>query len=308
MELPKQNYIAGDSDSTKAVQSVGKFSTEHSIYTFAIAKILYELSFTHEYNELPVRHNEEELNLELSRGLPWGYDLGKVSFWMDKKKPAGANILDIMLDPHTKCFLLLQAYIFKSKLPISDYINDMRSVVEQVPRLLAAMQYVALDDDASAGNFDMISAFPLVRRIFATGTMINSKPPHNGPSVKLGSVRVDRELKKSSHHHVGFVDLNYNIKLGNLRRNNQRKTKQDKGAGQGVTIALGTLAGGYLLNHTSFNVPMPKDDKHWKKNVRLAFDWTTAEVNGGDDGVIVMRIIHEFVHGSDLEVLVSLKR
>lgn len=308
VELPKQNYIAGDSNSNKAVLSVWKFSTEHSIHTFAIAKILYELSFTHEFNELPVRHNEEELNLELSRGLPWGYDLGKVSFWMDKKKPAGSSILDIMLDPHTKCFLLLQAFIFKSKLPISDYINDMRSVVEQVPRLLAAMQYVALDDDASAANFDMISAFPLVRRIFATGTMINGRAPPNGPSIKLGSVRVDRELKKSSNHHVGFVDLSYNIKLGNLKRNNQRRTRQDKGAGQGVTIALGTLKGGYLLNHTSFNVPMPRDDKHWKKNVRLAFDWTTAEVNSGDDGVIVIRIIHEFVQGSDLEVLVSLKR
>lgn len=62
-----------------------------------------------EYNELPVRHNEEEINLELSKSLPWGHDLSKVesSFRTDKKKNQG-NILDIMLDPHTKCFLLLQ--------------------------------------------------------------------------------------------------------------------------------------------------------------------------------------------------------
>ncbi len=60
-----------------------------------------------EYDELPVRHNEEELNLELSKLVPWGHDLVKVSFWLDKKNRPN-NLLDIMLDPHTKCFLLLQ--------------------------------------------------------------------------------------------------------------------------------------------------------------------------------------------------------
>ena len=65
---------------------------------------------------------------------------------MDKAQHPGKNILDIMASPHTKCFLLLQAFIFKSKLPISDYINDMRTVVEQIPHLLGVMQFIALDD------------------------------------------------------------------------------------------------------------------------------------------------------------------
>jgi hypothetical protein len=36
---------------------------------------------------------------------------------MDQTQHSGKNILDIMASPHTKCFLLLQAFIFKSKLP-----------------------------------------------------------------------------------------------------------------------------------------------------------------------------------------------
>lgn len=119
-------------DMVKRVKGIRSFFADTLIHTYAVAKILYELSFTHgqstivlsqldlgytnntitlprylEYDELPVRHNEEELNLELSKKLPWGYDLSKVSFWIAKKKYTG-NLLDIMLDPHTKCFLLLQ--------------------------------------------------------------------------------------------------------------------------------------------------------------------------------------------------------
>ena len=66
-----------------------------------------EVCFVEENHELPVWHNEDELNLELSKSLPWGHDLSKVSFWMEKKKQPG-NLVGIMLDLHTKCFLLLQ--------------------------------------------------------------------------------------------------------------------------------------------------------------------------------------------------------
>lgn len=38
----------------------------------AVAWILYVLSWTKEFAELPVRHNEEHLNADLSQSLPWG--------------------------------------------------------------------------------------------------------------------------------------------------------------------------------------------------------------------------------------------
>ncbi len=47
--------------------SIHKFVPEQATTVYAIAKILYELSASHEFAVLPVRHNEEELNLELSQ-------------------------------------------------------------------------------------------------------------------------------------------------------------------------------------------------------------------------------------------------
>ena len=306
-ELARQKYLLGKPDSTKRVESIRKFAQEHEMYTFAVANILYVLSFTHEFNEIPVRHNEEEENLELSRSLAWGYDLSKVSWWLDKPKHPGKNILDIMADPHTKCFLLVQAFLFKAKLPISDYINDMRSVVQQIPRLLAAMQFVALDDKGSAGNFEMFSCFPIVRRIFSTGR-IDAKPvTQSTPAIKFSNIKVEKELKKGSNHHKGCFEFEYNIEMNGFRRANNKKGNQEKSGGLGVSIVLGTLKGGYLLGQSSFNVPDFKREKCWKKRVRVDFDWTTAEVNGGPgQNSVVVRVIHEFMSGLDMEMVVSL--
>mmetsp|Transcript_22044 Transcript_22044/g.47942 ORF Transcript_22044/g.47942 Transcript_22044/m.47942 type:complete len:2140 (-) Transcript_22044:37-6456(-) len=309
--LRKEEFLVGDAESKKRVENIYKFNPEHAMYTFAIAKVLFELSATHEFNELPVRHSEEELNLELSRSLPWGYDLSKVSWWTDKHHHPGKNILDIMASPHTKCFLLLQAFIFKGTLPISDYINDMRSVVEQIPRLLAAMEFIALDDKASAGNFEMFSCFPLVRRVLSTGVMIGAKSSSasNTPSIKFRNFKVEKELKKASNSHTGFLDFDYNIELNRYRRTNERKANQGKNGGLGVTFVLGTLKGGYLLNKSSLSVPGFQKEKSWKKHIRMDFDWNTADANAGQDQhLIVLRVLHEFASDSDFEILVSLKR
>jgi len=308
-EQSRKTFLVGNAESTKQVASIHKFTTDHDMYTYAIAKILLDISATFEFNELPVRHNEEELNLELSRSLPWGYDLSKVSWWIDKPKQSGKNILDIMASPHTKAFLLLQAFVFKSKLPISDYINDMRSVVEQIPRLLAAMQFVALDDKASAGNFEMFSCFPLVRRALSTGMMTGTRPSlaSSRPLIKFGNVKVDKELKKGSQHHKGSLELDYNIELNGFRKAQRRGNQQGKGGGLGVMLVLGTLKGGYMLNQSSFNVPEARNDKCWKKHIRMDFDWTTAEANAGQEGLLILRVIHESIIDNDFEIAISLK-
>jgi hypothetical protein len=66
----------------------------------AVASILYFLSWTTEFSEIPVRHNEELLNADLSESLPWG-----------PKVPLVGNIMiradqdydvDIMAEPFTK--------------------------------------------------------------------------------------------------------------------------------------------------------------------------------------------------------------
>ncbi|KAG7149794.1 putative helicase mug81 like protein [Verticillium longisporum] len=75
-----------------------------------------------EYDELPVRHNEDLINSELSRNLPLPATAFNMPMW----------------DPHVKSFLLLQAHFSRVNLPISDYVGDQTSVLDQAIRIIQA--------------------------------------------------------------------------------------------------------------------------------------------------------------------------
>ncbi|ODA76273.1 hypothetical protein RJ55_08118 [Drechmeria coniospora] len=75
-----------------------------------------------EYDELPVRHNEDLVNDTLSSNLPFpGHAFG-LPMW----------------DPHVKAFLLLQAHMSRIDLPITDYVGDQTSVLDQAIRIIQA--------------------------------------------------------------------------------------------------------------------------------------------------------------------------
>ncbi|KAJ1402777.1 Winged helix DNA-binding domain superfamily [Sesbania bispinosa] len=82
---------------------------------------LHILSAASEFDELPVRHNEEKYNEALSE---------KVKYPVDK------NRLD---DPHIKANLLFQSHFSQLELPISDYVTDLKSVLDQSIRIIQAM-------------------------------------------------------------------------------------------------------------------------------------------------------------------------
>ena len=110
----------------------------------AVADVIRIISYCTEMDELPVRHNEENLNEDLSGDVRWG-----VTSEMD------------FLDPHCKCWLLIQAWLDEAQeLPISDYINDTRTVVDQLGRLFAAMLFVCVGDGEGAkdGMLDVAAA------------------------------------------------------------------------------------------------------------------------------------------------------
>ena len=83
-------------------------------------------------------------NQELSQDLMWGPDTADLMAGNNGQQQY--RNIEIFQDPHTKCFLLVQAYLEHAKLPISDYVNDTKSVVENIPRLLAAMAYIAAEE------------------------------------------------------------------------------------------------------------------------------------------------------------------
>ncbi|GFU32706.1 activating signal cointegrator 1 complex subunit 3 [Nephila pilipes] len=82
---------------------------------------------THEYEELPVRHNEDTINKKLAENCllnvdPFTYD-----------------------SPHTKANLLLQAHFSRLQLPCTDYYTDLKSVLDQAIRIIQAMIDVCAD-------------------------------------------------------------------------------------------------------------------------------------------------------------------
>ncbi|GAB2270112.1 activating signal cointegrator 1 complex subunit [Dionaea muscipula] len=83
--------------------------------------LLHILSGSFEYDELPVRHNEENYNASLVEKVPYKVD---------------KNRLD---DPHIKANLLFQAHFSQVEMPISDYVTDLKSVLDQSIRIIQAM-------------------------------------------------------------------------------------------------------------------------------------------------------------------------
>jgi len=92
-----------------------------------MSTLLRVLCDASEFDELPVRHNEEHVNAQMATELPWEVD--KQAFD----------------SPHVKANLLLQAYFARAALPMSDYVTDTRSVLEQALRVLQAMVDIAAD-------------------------------------------------------------------------------------------------------------------------------------------------------------------
>lgn len=90
---------------------------------------LHILAGASEYNELPVRHNEEKINGTIS---------GEVPFQVDESH---------LEDPHVKANLLFQAHFSRLELPISDYVTDLKSVLDQSIRIIQAM----IDISANSG-------------------------------------------------------------------------------------------------------------------------------------------------------------
>jgi antiviral helicase SLH1 len=95
---------------------------KHAKAQASFLDVLSWMSRATEYDELPVRHNEDLINNTLSDNLPFpGHAFG-LPMW----------------DPHVKAFLLLQAHMSQIELPITDYVGDQTSVLDQAIRIVQA--------------------------------------------------------------------------------------------------------------------------------------------------------------------------
>uniref|UniRef100_A0A1I7VPC0 Activating signal cointegrator 1 complex subunit 3 n=1 Tax=Loa loa TaxID=7209 RepID=A0A1I7VPC0_LOALO len=94
--------------------------------TATVEELMKVLADCPEYDEIPVRHNEDQINGHLQQIMPL-------------KLPADAA----MDSSHTKAFLLLEAHLSRIKL-MTDYTTDQRSMLDQCFRILNAMLDISL--------------------------------------------------------------------------------------------------------------------------------------------------------------------
>ncbi|KAJ6262851.1 hypothetical protein Dda_1408 [Drechslerella dactyloides] len=124
-----------------------------------------------EYDELPVRHNEDLVNAELSGLLR--YEAGRMGL--------------PMWDPHVKAYLLLQAHMARAELPITDYNQDQITVLDQSIRILQASIDVMAELGIMSNCLMMISLMQCVKQ---------ARWPGDGPLSILPGVVFEREQRR----------------------------------------------------------------------------------------------------------------
>ena len=115
-------------------------SSAEAIIT-AAARVLCDAP---EFDELPVRHNEDVMNEELARALPW--PCAAPGPHHQQQQQQQQRVAVDFKSPHVKAFLLLQARLCHAPLPIADYATDTKNLLDNALRVLNAMIDVAAND------------------------------------------------------------------------------------------------------------------------------------------------------------------
>jgi antiviral helicase SLH1 len=142
------------------------------------------VSLATEFDELPVRHNEDLINGELGRRLRFDPSLLALPLW----------------DPHVKAFLLLQAHFDRIDLPITDYVGDQNSVLDQSIRICQA----AIDVLAERGFLDAVKMMIRLMQCIKS-----ARWPTDGPLSIFRGINVDRENDRVKNGKVGGKDLRW---------------------------------------------------------------------------------------------------
>ena len=151
-----------------------RYLVKHAKRNATFSDVLSWVSHATEYDELPVRHNEDLINAELERNLPLKADAFGLPMW----------------DPHIKAFLLLQAHFSRIDLPISDYVGDANSVLDQSIRIVQASIDVLTELGYLSSCEIMITLLQCIK---------SARWPDDGPLAIFPGVNVEKEKKRVEH-------------------------------------------------------------------------------------------------------------
>jgi len=159
-----------------------RYLVQHAKSDATFADVLSWVANATEYDELPVRHNEDLINAELSDNLPLKADLFGLPMW----------------DPHVKAYLLLQAHFSQIDLPISDYIGDLNSVLDQSIRIVQAF----IDMLAELGYRSSCEMMVLLLQCIKS-----ARWPSDGPLAILPGVSIEKEKRRLEQPHATPMTL-----------------------------------------------------------------------------------------------------
>uniref|UniRef100_A0A0N5AID2 U5 small nuclear ribonucleoprotein helicase n=1 Tax=Syphacia muris TaxID=451379 RepID=A0A0N5AID2_9BILA len=110
----------------------------------SVEEMLNVLADNPEFAEIPVRHNEDQVNMELQRYLPI-------------KLPSNCD----MSSSYAKAHLLFQAHLCRIQIP-TDYVTDLRSLLSQCIRILQAMLEVCMFKRWLASAINVITLMQMI--------------------------------------------------------------------------------------------------------------------------------------------------
>ena len=189
-----KTYSNGDVDSTAMGKIMAYYYLSHLTIRHLVvhakrnatfAEVLSWMCSATEFDELPVRHNEDLINAELSKHLPLDAStMGDMPMW----------------DPHVKAFLLLQAYMSRIDLPISDYVGDQNSVLDQSIRIIQASIDVLTELGYFSSCLMMIKLLQCIK---------SARWPSDPPASILPGIEPENQPSKSQPPQdlVGLVSM-----------------------------------------------------------------------------------------------------
>ncbi|KHN98212.1 activating signal cointegrator 1 complex subunit 3 [Metarhizium album ARSEF 1941] len=159
---------------------------KHAKAQASFLDVLSWMSRAIEYDELPVRHNEDLINDTLSSNLPYSGHTFGLPMW----------------DPHVKAFLLLQAHMSRIELPITDYVGDQTSVLDQAIRIIQASIDVLAELGYLSSCLQMISLLQCIKCArWPTDPVVSILPGVEPESTKNNTPLSKLSVLKSSEVH-----------------------------------------------------------------------------------------------------------
>ena len=173
-------HVNGDVDSTPLCKIMSYYYLSHKTIRVltnyakrraSFKDVLSWMCMATEFNELPVRHNEDLINAEMAKSLPIDPELLGLQMW----------------DPHVKAFLLLQAYFSRIDLPITDYVGDLNSVLDQSIRIVQAAIDIMTELGYLSSCTMMITLLQCIK---------SAQWPEDGPLSIFPGIKTDRERER----------------------------------------------------------------------------------------------------------------